>query len=43
MRVGDPDPFDTVRAQVAKALEQAEQKQLKWGEARRRKPIRHDE
>ena len=37
------DPFDTVRAEVAGALAAAEGKHAKWGEARRRKPVRHDE
>ena len=37
------DPFDTVRAQVSKTLSSAERQHTKWGEARRRKPIRHDE
>ena len=37
------DPFDTVRSQVASLLARAEAQQTKWGEARRRKPVRHDE
>ena len=37
------DPFDTVRSQVAQTLARAETQQTKWGEARRRKPVRHDE
>ena len=37
------DPFDTVRAQVTTTLAAAERQHIKWGEARRRKPVRHDE
>ena len=37
------DPFDTVRAQVAGTLANTERQHKKWGEARRRKPVRHDE
>ena len=37
------DPFDTVRSQVSKTISSAERQHTKWGEARRRKPIRHDE
>jgi hypothetical protein len=37
------DPFDTVRAQVTSTLSNAERHHAKWGEARRRKPVRHDE
>ncbi len=37
------DPFDQVRAGVARTLQQAERQHIQWGEARRRKPVRHDE
>ena len=43
--LGQPteDPFDTVRSQASKALAVAEARHAKWGEERRRKPVRHDE
>ena len=37
------DPFDMVRNQVKANLSAAERTHQKWGEARRRKPVRHDE
>ena len=37
------DPFPSVRASVARTLQHAEHQHAKWGEARRRKPVRHDE
>ena len=37
------DPFNQVRTQVVSMLKTAERQHTKWGEARRRKPVRHDE
>ena len=37
------DPFNQVRTSVASNLQKAERQHVKWGEARRRKPVRHDE
>ena len=37
------DPFHQVRKQVVSMLATCERQQTKWGEARRRKPVRHDE
>ena len=37
------DPFFAVRGQVTKTLQTAERQHAKWGEERRRKPVRHDE
>ena len=37
------DPFNQVRSQVVSTLATAERQHTKWGEARRRKPVRHDE
>lgn len=39
----EPDPFDIVRTQVIKTLATVERQHTKWSEARRRKPVRHDE
>ena len=37
------DPFNQVRKQVISTLANCERQHTKWGEARRRKPVRHDE
>ena len=42
-RMLQEDPFFAVRGQVTKTLQTAERQHAKWGEERRRKPVRHDE
>ena len=37
------DPFDQVRSGVESTLKKAERQRTKWAEARRQKPVRHDE
>lgn len=43
MQPAADDPFDVVRAQVARALALAERSHQKWSEVRRRKPVRTQE